>query len=240
MIPLLNGNPNNYDRFLAGFGAIVCGLVLTLAIPRFIAHCYALYPEAVDQRLKQSKQTLSIDAYEKSSVNLEKARAWFESGDKWQMQAFLHLLHLKSTQPPQEKRLRLIQQARHAIVQGLRLSPVDPYAWFRLAVVDKMLGVKPQILLDALRLSIYAGRVEPDLLMPRVSFSYRYYDEWDDEMRSLLKGQIRLLWLFRPKELVAFAAAHPGSLPRVREALFFSTDEWNRFSRNLESYTRKK
>lgn len=231
---------NNRGGFLAGVGAIVCVLLLALAIPRFIASLYALYPAAVFEQFKQSKQMLPGDVYEKSSAHLKKARAWFETGEYWQIQAFLQLLHLRSVHLlTPEKRQWLIRQARAAVMQGLSLSPVDPYAWFRLAVVEQMLGAKPQAQIEALRLSLYAGRVEPDLLMPRLSFAYRYYNHSDDEMRRLLQGQVRLAWLLHPKELVAFAAGQPEALFWVKDALFYSPDDWERFSRNLESYIQK-
>ncbi|MGR8934187.1 MAG: hypothetical protein ACU837_07335 [Gammaproteobacteria bacterium] len=231
---------SSLSYLLAVVGVVVCSILLTLAVPRFAASLYALYPEAVFQRFKQSKQTLPIDVYEKSSVDLEKAHNWFETAETWQMQAFFHLLRLNSAQTIAiEKRRQLILQANEAIIQGLRLSPVDPYAWFRLAVVDQMLDVNAKLLIEALRLSIYAGRVEPELLMPRLSLSYRYYNLLDEDMRCLLKGQVRLAWLFRARELVVFAAEHQGVLPWIKDALFFSPGDWKHFSRDLESYMLK-
>lgn len=231
---------SNHQRLLAGLGIAICSGLLVLAIPRFVASLYMLYPEAVFDQFRQSKQTIPDNVYEKTSDHLEKARGWFETGQYWQIEAFLQLLHLRSTLGlTPEKKQQLIQQARSTITQGLRLSPVDPYAWFRLAVVEQMLGTGPQSLRDALRLSIYAGRVEPDLLMPRLSFAYRFYADSDDEMRRLLRGQVRLVWLFHPEELVLFVADYPDALSWVKDALFTSPDDWKRFSSRLESYVQK-
>lgn len=237
---LSRASSNNQQRFLAGFGAFVCAVLLVLAVPRFVASLYMLYPEAVFEQFRQSKQAIPGNVYDKSRDHLENARVWFETGQYWQIDAFLQLLRLRSTLglTPAERQ-QLMRQAHSAITQGLRLSPVDPYAWFRLAAVEQMLGTEPRSLRDTLRLSIYAGRVEPDLLMPRLSFAYRFYDDSDDEMRRLLRGQVRLVWLFHPKELVIFAADHPNTLSWVNEALSTSPDDWLSFSSQLERYMQK-
>jgi hypothetical protein len=224
------------DRLLAGFGAVVCCLLSLLAIPRFIASLHALYPEAVYRQFKQARQPLPAEVYEQSNAALQQALAWHETGEYRQMQAFFDLLQNSAPRLAVHQRQRLIRQARGAITHGLQVSPVDPYAWFRLAVVEQLLKAQPRQIIEALRLSMYAGRVEPDLLAARLAFAYGYRNVLDEEMLFLLKGQIRALWSFRKTELLAFASVHPDAVALIREALLDASDEWRQFSRELESY----
>jgi hypothetical protein len=216
----------------AGIGVIVCCGLLWLAVPRFIASLYALYPETA---FKQTQDKLPADVYKKSIDNLTHALAWHENAEYFQTQAFFYLALFNSslTQPFTEKQ-QLLKQARTSIIEGLKLSPVDPYAWFRLATVDKALKMPSQQIINSLRLSLYAGRVEPDLLMPRLSFSYYYYDEFDEEMRDLWQKQLPVAWAFHADQLIQFAALHLETKPLIEATL--SPDDWQKFSLDLENY----
>lgn len=208
-----------------------------LAVPRFIASLYALYPEAV---FKQTQEKLPPEVYEKSIAHLTQALSWYKDPEYWQTQAFFYLaLFNASLSQPDVKEQELLKQAQASIIQGLRLSPVDPYAWFRLATVDKMLKMPASQIINALRLSFYAGRVEPDLLMPRLSFSYDYYNEFNKEMQSLWQKQIPVVWTFQAVPLVKFVALHPEVKPLVEEAFVYSPDDWKNFSLDLENYIQK-
>lgn len=226
-----------YEQKVALLGLVVCCSVLMLAVPRFIASLYALYPEAA---LKQTQKNLSPEVYEKSIAYLDQALAWYQNPDYSQSQAFLYLALLNaSSLQPLEKRQVLLERAEAAIIQGLKLSPVDPYAWFRLALVEKMLKVPADKIINALRLSFYAGRVEPELLMQRLSFSYSFYNEFNEEMQRLWQKQLTVAWAFHAAELVEFAALHPETKPLVEEAFAYSPDDWKKFSLALEIFIQK-
>ncbi len=225
------------ERITAGFGVVVCCGLLMLAVPRFIASLYALYPESA---LKQTEKNLSPEIYEKSISHLSKALAWYDNAEYWQSQALFYISLLNtSTSQPFEKRQELLKQAHASIIQGLKLSPVDPYAWFRLAAVDKMLKLPSEEIINALRLSFYSGRVEPELLMSRLAFSFDYYNEFNEEMQGLWKKQIPVAWIFHAAKLVEFVAMHPQSKPFVEEAFAYAPDNWKEFSRDLEIFIQK-
>lgn len=226
-----------YEQMLAAFGVVVCCGVLMLAVPRFIASLYALYPEAA---LKQTQENLPPEVYEKSIAHLSQALAFYQNPDYSQSQALLYLALLNASplQPP-EKRQVLLERAQAAIIQGLKLSPVDSYAWFRLALVEKMLKLSADKIINALRLSFYAGRVEPELLMQRLSFSYSFYNEFNEEMQRLWQKQLTVAWAFHAAELVEFAALHPETKPLVEEAFAYSPDDWKKFSLALEIFIQK-
>jgi hypothetical protein len=234
---MLKTNTLSHGRIIAGFGVVVCCGLLILAVPRFVASLYALYPEAV---FKQTQEEFSAEVYEKSIADLTQALAWHEAPEYRQTQAFFYLalFNVSSSRPLAEKQ-ELLKQAQSSIIQGLKLSPVDAYAWFRLATVDKMLKVPASQIIDALRLSFYSGRVEPDLLMPRLSFSYYYYNEFNEEMQKIWQKQIPTVWAFQAEQLVKFVALHLEAKPLVKEAFVNSPDDWEKFSHDLENYIQK-
>jgi hypothetical protein len=150
----------------------------------------------------------------------------------------LALFHASPLQPLAKKQ-ELLKQAQTAIIQGLKLSPVDPFGWFRLAAVDSLLKLPRQQIINALRLSFYAGRVEPELLITRLSFSYDYYNEFNDEMQMLWQKQVLVAWTFQATQLTKFVALHPEAKQLVEKAFVYSPDDWKKFTHDLEIYHQK-
>ena len=236
-MPMLKVRLLGNERVIAGVGIVVCCGLLLLAVPRFIASLYALYPEAV---LKQMQGDLPAAVYEKSIVDLDLALAWNKKADYWQSQAMIYLaLSNKASLSVPEKRQYLLKAAQASIIEGLKLSPIDPYGWFRLAAVDGLLKSPPLQIINALRLSFYAGRVEPELVLPRLAFSYIYYHEFNEEMQALWKKQLPLAWDFQPQQLINFIALHSEATPLVEEALIYAPDDWKKFSIALEIALKK-
>ena len=234
---MLKTNTFNNQRIIAGFGVVVCCGLLMLAVPRFIASLYALYPEVA---FKQTQKTLPPEVYEKSIAHLNQALSWYENPEYWQTQGFfyLSLFHALPLQPLAKKQ-ELLKQAQTSIIQGLKLSPVDPYGWFRLAAVGSMLKLPRQQIINDLRLSFYAGRVEPELLITRLSFSYDYYNEFNDDMQMLWQKQVLVAWAFQATQLVEFVALHPEAKQLVEKAFVYSPDDWKKFSHDLEIHLQK-
>ena len=93
--------------------------------------------------------------------------------------------------------------------------------------------------INALRLSIYAGRVEPELVMSRLAFSYDYYNDFNGEMQGLWRKQVLVVRAFQPAQLIKFVALHPEALQLVEMAFANSPDDWKKFSHDLEIYLQK-
>ena len=217
------------QHVIACLGIVCCGGLLMLALPRFVAGLYALYPDAAT---RQAPENLPVEVYQKCIADLNAALNWNERPEYWQSQALWYLA-LSNKSP--EKRPALIKDAHNAIIRGLKLSPVDPYGWYRLAAVGKMLKLPPESTINALRLSFYAGRVEPDLVMPRLSLGYTYFNRFDTEMQRLFQKQIAIAWTFQPDQLVKFVALHPESKALVEQALTNSPEDLTKFSYAFEN-----
>jgi len=208
-----------------------------LAVPRFISGLYALYPEAA---FNQTRKIMPPAIYEKCIADLNRALFWYKNPDYFQYQGFFYLkLYNVSPLLPFAKKQELLKQAQTAIIQGLTLSPIDPYGWFRLAAVDSLLNLPRLQSINALRLSFYAGRVEPDLVIPRLAFSYEYYNDFDGDMQRLWQNQVRVAWTFKPVQLVNFVALHPEAKPFVVKAFVNAPDDGQKFLKTLESYLKK-
>ncbi|UOA08270.1 hypothetical protein [Methylobacter sp. S3L5C] len=217
----------NNQQIFALIGIAVCCGLLILAVPRFIASLYALYPEAA---FKQMPQTLPTEVYEKSIADLSKALSWYQNPDYWQTQGgfYLQLFNNRPLQTPAQKQAYL-KQAKTAITRGLSLSPVDPRGWLQLAVVDSLLKMPKQQIISALRLSFYAGRVEPELVIPRLRFSYTYYADFTEDMQQLWQKQIPVAWAFKAPQLVKFITAHPEAKQPALKAFIYSPEEADKF-----------
>ena len=225
------------QRIIAGFGMIVCCGLLMLAVPRFVASLYALYPEAA---FNQTQKALPPKIYEKCIADLSLALSWYKNPEYFQYQGFFYV-QLFNVLPLQSqiKKQALLYKAQAAIIQGLTLSPIDPYGWFRLAAVESLLKLPRQQIINALRLSIYAGRVEPELVMSRLAFSYDYYNDFNEEMQGLWRKQVLVARAFQPAQLTIFVAQHPEARQLVEKAFDNSPDDWKKFSHDLELYLQK-
>jgi len=226
------------NRLLAGICAIACIVLLMRVVPRFIASLYALYPESVlQQALQETDRPLSEEILHRSGADLDNALVWFASAEYWQNLAILHTLQENSLAISSEE--DLLPKSKSEIINGLKLSPVDSFAWYSLATVDDLLGAEPESVLDSIRLSIYAGRVDQGLLLPRLALAFSYVGEFDEEMEALIKGQIRLAWAFQRQGLVEFTADQPDFLIWVNDALINSPDDSARFLHDLENFNQK-
>ena len=226
-----------FQRLIAGFGVIICSALLLLAVPRFIAGLYALYPEAA---YNQTQEKLPPEAYQKSINDLNLALSWYQNPEYWQLQGIMYLKFVMALPFPEPaKKQALLEQAQLSTMQGLKLSPVDPQSWFRLAVLDSLLNTPEQQIINALRLSFYAGRVEPELLISRLSFAYNYYNHFDKDLQLIWEKQVLVAWAIQTKQLVTFVALHPEAKQLVEKAFIYSPDDWKKLSNDLEIYLKK-
>ena len=75
---MLKAQSSANDQVIAGLGVVVCCGLLLLAVPRFVASLYALYPEAA---LNQMQENLPIEVYEKSIAYFDHALSWHETAE---------------------------------------------------------------------------------------------------------------------------------------------------------------
>jgi hypothetical protein len=215
------------QKTLAGLGILLCSGLLILSVPRFIASIYALYPEAV---YNDARDTLTPEIYEKSLADLQQALFWNNNPDylKKQSYFYLKLFALETLQTQAQKKARLTQ-AQTAIINSLALSPIDAYGWLQLAEIDEQLNQPKKQIIEALRLSFYAGRVEPELVISRLLLSYKYYPDFTQDMQKDWQKQVKVAWTFKAPQLLEFIARHPDAQAIALTAFANSPDEAAKF-----------
>ncbi|RIZ70591.1 MAG: hypothetical protein D0530_07265 [Methylococcales bacterium] len=221
------------QRLLAALLGLLCLGLLVLAVPRFVASLYALYPESV---LSQTQAHLPAEAYLKSIKALDDALAWDNNPEYWQAKGICYLALFNFPDQSLIQQHLILLDARLAIINGLSGSPIDAFAWFRLAVINKILGLQVKELLS---LSLYAGRVEPELIMQRLMLAYPYGETLGAEEQALWLKQVLLAWQFTPAKLVAFVIENPYAKAWVESAFAYDVEHLNQFNKAYESATKK-
>jgi tetratricopeptide (TPR) repeat protein len=226
------------QKLIAFVGVIFCSGLLVLSVPRFMASLYVLYPDAV---LNQTQQLAPAEIYEKSIADINQALQWYPNPDYWKKLGFFYL-KLFDTQPvdAEAQKISLLNQAQIAITKGLSFSPIDPQAWLKLAQIGALLyAPKPQIIND-LSLSLYAGRVEPELVMTRLAFSYDFYNDFSEDMKKQWQKQLLLAWGFSRQAFIEFVSQHPELKPMVLQVFIHSPDDAQQFLSQYDQYVKTK
>jgi len=217
---------------LAVLLGMLCLGVLVLAVPRFVASLYALYPESV---LSQPPTHLLTHAYLKSIRALDNALAWDDNPEYWQAKGICYLALFNFPDQSFIQQHLLLVDARLAIMNGLSSSPIDAFAWFRLAVINKMLGLPIN---ESLSLSLYAGRVESELIMQRLILIYPFTADLNAEEQTLWLKQVSLAWQLTPAKLVSFVIENPYAKAWVESAFVNDAELLNQFNQAYESATK--
>ncbi|MFI3221494.1 MAG: hypothetical protein QX191_00510 [Methylococcaceae bacterium] len=220
------------QRLLAALLALLCLVLLVLAVPRFVASLYALYPESV---LSQTQAHLPADAYLKSIKALDDALAWDNNPEYWQAKSICYLALFNFPDQSLIQQHLLLLDARLAITNGLSGSPIDAFAWFRLAVINKNLGLQVK---EFLSLSLYAGHVEPELIMPRLIVAYPYSAGFGNEEQALWLKQVNLAWQLTPSKLVTFVIENHYAKAWVISAFVNDAEHLNQFNLAYDSATK--
>lgn len=218
---------------LAALLALLSLAILVLAVPRFVASLYALYPESV---LNQTQAHLPAEAYLKSIMALDHALAWDNNPEYWQAKGICSLALFNFPDQSINQQQLLLLDARLAITNGLSGSPIDTYSWFRLAVINKILGLQVKELLS---LSLYTGHVEPKLVMQRLIEAYPYSAGFSHEEQALWLKQVTLAWQLTPVKLVAFVIENSQSKVWIESAFGYDVEQLNQFKRAYDSANKK-
>lgn len=88
----------------------------------------------------------------------------------------------------------LLEKSDMALRSSLRLAPVDPGAWARLAYVHQLLGAPASQVTADLRASLQTGSFDPGLLGSRLRIAVALWSELEADDRSTVMEQIRVLW----------------------------------------------
>lgn len=215
----------NKNKIIAMLGMLLCLYMIIIALPRLIAAVYLLYPARVSEQFELKYELVNLDHLVKSTEYVKKSLQWFENSSAWSALSLaksqqLHLLESSFHE-------QIYQDIYQSNTQALALSPIEPFAWYRLFFTEQKLQATPEKIINNLRLSCYAGRVEPELVLKRVKMFNQYQDLLNEEMLDILATQIRLSSLLEPRGLAQLVKQQTSLLPFVQQALQYNVNPLN-------------
>jgi hypothetical protein len=145
--------------------------------------------------------------------------------------SLLYFLEAADSDNLLHRRREAFENAITAAGDSLRRAPAQPRTWLRIAQARAWLRYPPEQVIEALKMAIYTGRVEPSMFMTRLALGLSYLPRMDGEGQAMMRDQVLLAWQLRPndvrralrEETIKFAAverllsgAHEGTLEEIR------------------------
>ena len=98
-------------------------------------------------------------------------------------------------------------------------APARPRVWLRIARTKAFLGHPQEEVIQAWKMSVLTGRVEPTLMLARLELGLRYFAGLDNESIALLRDQAVLSWSVQKKQLMRGLASGSLNIELLRELL---------------------
>lgn len=171
----------------------------------------------------QDLEPVGKDALARVATSRESALRWVEDGRLW---TDLALARLMSVERKRVVRADLdLVPVRHALVEGLKRAPINPYAWSRLAYIDYAVeGAAGRGAARVLPVAILSGPSERRLYLLRAEVGLRLFGHLDHLDRPLVLRQVELAW--RQDPFAALDVAHAtGRVDLLRRALAGAPDQ---------------
>lgn len=188
---------------------------VTLGAPRLIGELHALTARDVVQATLNRTPTPAADL-DVAAAELAAAERWSGAAEYKLDRGLILLRRALAAADPQE-RTALLTAAEQATAAGLMTAPGEPGAWTRLAWLRRQRGDIDGAL-AALRLSWLSGAFTPVLMESRLEFALSLQSAMNEEMLSLLRRQVRLVWVISP-DFVTRLVANGSAGALVGEAL---------------------
>lgn len=192
--------------------------LLTLSWPRLQASLAYL---PVDTAIRNYYASREIPSAQLPGL-IERTRQAIDRNDHYRyrdgLSTLLYLRGLDERSPTRQRR-PAFEQAIAEAQNVVAAAPARPMAWQRIARTHALLGHGPEQIIAPLKMSIYAGRVEPTLLPGRLELGYRYRSALDDEAAGLLRDQTLLGWKLQPRQLTRAIEQQRIGWQGVRELL---------------------
>lgn len=210
----------------------VAGCALWLAVPRFAAGL-AIAPHG---DTLSALDVASTATAERAERGYRRAHVWQDSP---QIDTNFGALALAASRREAlagnaEAANQRLAQSAELHRAGLALSPLQPYAWTRLAQTDIARDAPRGEAVAALRMALDSGPWEPALVIPRIALAFAVWNDLDADLRARMVGQIRHAAQIYPLALARLASQRRAQ-DKVLGAIEDDTDLLRRFS---QAYSR--
>lgn len=190
-------------------------LALALGLPRLIGGLHALAARETVGAVMEGASPPAA-ALEAAAAELAAAERWSGAAEHKLDRGLALLRQALAAIDPQE-RAALFAASEQATAAGLATAPGEPGAWARLAWLRQRRGDLAGAV-AALRMSWLSGAFVPVLMTSRLELALSLQPALDDEMLSLLRRQIRLVWVSSP-DFIAGLATRPEAGALISAAL---------------------
>jgi len=112
----------------------------------------------------------------------------------WQGLGLLHYLQAQDEQTASWERQPALRRSLAAGLKVVSRAPVNPYGWLQVAQAQSALGQSSETVIQALEMSLLTGRVEPQLMLPRIELGMRHVDAMTEAQAAQLGDQTALAW----------------------------------------------
>lgn len=148
--------------------------------------------------------------------------------------SLLYFLEAADSDNLLHRRREAFENTITAAGESLHRAPAQPRTWLRIAQARAWLRYPPEQVIEALKMAIYTGRVEPSMFMTRLTLGLSYLPRMDGEGRAMMRDQVLLAWQLRRSEMqralrentIKFAAveqlltgAHDGTLDEISNGI---------------------
>ncbi len=210
--------PRPTGRATSPLFALAVGVALVaLAAPRFFAAVAELPARPVLSELRAGA-TLDQRYLDIAAASRAARLDWVDDGRGW---ADLGLLHFTEARrlglDSPDGRARLAESLT-AHRRALALSPVQAYAWSRLAHIELLRGGPSPRLAPLLERAIATAPFDPALAFLRLELCFLAWRQLDPPLQALIGEQVRFAAGVSPKRL-AVLAKERYAMAAVREAL---------------------
>lgn len=189
-----------WRRSLAVLIAVTSVFLFYLAYPRLHASLVFL---PVDTAIKQYYETSEFQSAQLGGLQERALEAItiLPHHRYWEGLSLLYFLQANDMQRALHDRREAFERSIVAAEASLLRSPAQPRAWLRIAQARAWLRFTPDEVIEALKMSIYTGRMEPSLFITRLALGLSYQQRMDEEGRAMLRDQLLLTWAIQPREL---------------------------------------
>ena len=213
-------NGAHQHRFVAGLALVLGALILSLALPRFLASALMAMRDPVIQQMDAGEPVAEAELLG-LAASRELALGWVEDREAHGERA-MALAQLAFQPAPEDGAQRaLLGSAVAALRAALAAAPADPRHWVQLGHLLVLLeGDLNRQAAEAVLFSIRVGAFQaPDLLRRRLFWALAHWTFYDEQERRQISEQIRLAWRAAPGEVADLALYAPEFLGPIASAL---------------------
>ena len=206
------------------FGLTLGGVLMALSVPRTMAAFTLLPVETILQKVIAGDDVAADDLLrlrEAQQTSLDWAWSSTVSADMAHTEIALAKVSGRA-----EDRSDWYDQAAHTVEDGLLKAPSNPYSWTRLANLRLRNAEKGQGVSEPLLLSLLSGPYERSLVLPRLNYALRIWDQLSEEQRMSIQGQILIADRIDRGQLVKLAMGHQKNMKIIVSAM---AGDLNRF-----------